>query len=588
MGQPHAARNDAATADARLFDLKLCIQRKLHFRFQSLWNREGAEKRAFESLTRRVGGTAVIEARIAGPVYWRADSGSSRVRVTVWPASTLGPELDFSWIRWPVENEGLLRSLEIIAPKGSPGPDIQERLRDLKESILAASANAMADSCGVNLARAWRGASEANPLVELDIAHANRAASTLKRLARGVRRVAFKGVLLEALDSEIEIEIHLPPLARARSRKWPVSMQGHRAVAGCGLVRVEKENARDLPATQATLAALWSARRDLPVQRLMSFEHTQRMTARQADFALPFLLKRYGMEKWGQDWLTGRKGDVQVRVQTWVPANAAAAWARMPGEKEAAFYDVFIRACKTIHEVLRQWSPYIYFRESSRFDDLPTSQAALAFSQSRTIRDRDARSLFTYDLLDPDHMAKALRRTAKPLTALFADVRGRLLADGRKAMARKYSWRSTKESVRQMRELANRPFGLILHSQSQVTHAFMALAVRGSKLQQNPRDACVCGAALAATLDKRLRRMFVQDSMSVLAPLLIAEVTRTLSTAQGYPAAMDVVVRLSGMGGAETIAEGKITGAEWPLTPNRQYQPALPTVLAPIGSSAAL
>ena len=136
-----------------------------------------------------------------------------------------------------------------------------------------------------------------------------------------------------------------------------------------------------------------------------------------------------------------------------------------------------------------------------------------------------------------------------------------------------------------MRELANRSFGLILHSQSQVTHAFMALAVRGSKLRQNPRDACVCGAALAATLDKRLRRMFVQDSMSVLAPLLIAEVTRTLSTAQGYPAAMDVVVRLSGMGGAETIAEGKITGAEWPLAPNRQYQPALPN--APIGSYAA-
>jgi hypothetical protein len=551
--EPREEAVEPIGVDARTV-LKLVSRRTLRFRFMVLWLREGNRMLQSGCHAKRPGGSVEADIEVEGNIAWkpiRTPSGESRVGA--WMAGPVPPRITVRTCRWPQSGEALLRILETVTPEEEDSREAPERLRELADRIMAASQMAAEDALSGHIARAWRLSDESTPFLECVHSSGMSEEQALARLGDAGSRAGFSGLVRDAIDRGIEIEVYMPVLTRTAARNWAARAGGWRVgVNGCGVVRVHEDT---LEAQSLLLAAggVWGMRREGLERGLVSFEHRQQAPAEIAKLTVPAMLDRYGLRIGAQEWLAERKGEITVRVQVSAPASTAPAWVRMPGEKRAAFFEQFIEASRALHESMRHWVPYLYFQDAARFEEYKVARAVLAYGLTTAMRKRETRTVFTYDILDPGHLSKAVGRILDPLGKRFAEIRRLLLDQGRPIAADAYMWRWAGLALKQMKDMLNRPFATILQGESQVVNAFLTMAVKGPSFPANPRQLFESAGELAHTLELRLKRLLGEPAISAIAPLLIAEATRALSAAQGNSAPLEVVVRLSEDNGPEYV-----------------------------------
>jgi hypothetical protein len=272
------------------------------------------------------------------------------------------------------------------------------------------------------------------------------------------------------------------------------------------------------------------------------FRHHQQNSFGRTRITLPPLLQRYGLDEPVSEWLRARTGDMSATIQISLPGSAACCWYRAPRDKQAIYYDQMSRVSQAIHSTLRHWIAYLYLQDFSLLEDRHASYAALAFSELRPFRGK-LRSEFSYDVMNPDPLQKALRMVTRPLTERFVEIRRRLDHEGRDLVMPYYTVRRALQVTRALQRLP-KEFGGLIQAEQQIIGSFLDLANRAATLRAHPESVFPIGAGLLEQMQVRLRRMCPHPSFPTLGPLILIEATQALAEVQGKKFPLRIILKM--------------------------------------------
>lgn len=114
------------------------------------------------------------------------------------------------------------------------------------------------------------------------------------------------------------------------------------------------------------------------------------------------------------------------------------AWPTSPVETDPGYFRAWQLVSVALQRGLRKWSADLYFRDARRFEDRQEAYTMVIYSTCRAYYGRP-RTEFTYDVADAGTLPGALKSIGSPIERTLAKHNARLCAEGRVALARRYS-----------------------------------------------------------------------------------------------------------------------------------------------------
>ena len=210
-----------------------------------------------------------------------------------------------------------------------------------------------------------------------------------------------------------------------------------------------------------------------------------------------------------------------------------ACWLAAPDERTPGFLNTFAEVSVAIQTMLRARVPAAYFENLANLRNLKTAYPMLVYQASLPFRGK-MRSELTYDVLNPQTLAKFFR-TAKPnLTGLLAATEARLRGAGLDSLAADYEQRKL-NAVFQAVEKWNKSrkcLYFLIRAESGLVNSVVDLGGLGrlaAKLQLRRT------AAFEKKWRFQLRRLYPGTDFTWLAADLLESATQALIAAQLQP-----------------------------------------------------
>jgi hypothetical protein len=370
----------------------------------------------------------------------------------------------------------------------------------------------------------------------------------------------------EPLRDEV-IDVYLPFLKRSE-RAWPRPDQnadafelevdgfhGVRVLLTEGLAaRWERENFRQA----ALLLAEALPRPAHPAQPrpALRFADGRRLTPSQLRHSFPRLLAACGYEV-PEALCTFMDGDigpaVDVAIELSLPSAEVRPWLEAPRQRSPEFYEAFGRVSRAIQQALRAWLPYMFFSDLDRYGDAEAAYPMLAYQACRPFC-RKSSPEFTYDVMNPESVQRALRSASVPLGELLQSASALLAESGREELARRYRKLDPKTVLENVKR-APRAFQSLLAAEASFVGEVIKLALEARSLREEPAEAPRRLHRLISqfteALHQRLRRIYRGLAPVSLGSLVLIEANRALSLAHGFGAPLEAVIRLRTGAGIE-------------------------------------
>jgi len=210
-----------------------------------------------------------------------------------------------------------------------------------------------------------------------------------------------------------------------------------------------------------------------------------------------------------------------------------ACWLRAPDERTPGFLATFAEVSVAIQNVLRERVPVAYFENLANFRNLKTAYPMLIYQASRPFRGK-MRSELTYDVLNPQTVAKFFR-TAKPvLTDLLAVAEARLRVAGLAELAKEYEPRKLPAVIQAVQKWnkSRKCLYILIRAESVLVNTVVDLGGLGNLAPKQQ-------ARRAASFEKKwrfqLRRLYPGTDFTWLAPDLFQAATAALLSMQPKP-----------------------------------------------------
>jgi hypothetical protein len=224
-------------------------------------------------------------------------------------------------------------------------------------------------------------------------------------------------------------------------------------------------------------------------------------------------------------------------MQEIVPANnfpkPETCWLSAPDERSPAFFPVFARISLGVQIALRERVPATYFEELNAYRDIKKAYPMLIYEASRPFRGR-VRTELTYDVLNPETLARVIRSAKLSLSELLTRAESRLNAAGWIDIANHYQPKRTQDIIDSVQRLSKsrKCFYCLIRAESVLMNALTELGGLGA-LKPKEQDRRL------ATFEKRwsfqLRRLYPGTDFLWLAPFLLDAATQALLSFQSGP-----------------------------------------------------
>lgn len=341
-------------------------------------------------------------------------------------------------------------------------------------------------------------------------------------------------VVRKARQVEGAPELHLPYFGRKdwlsrfkRLKKLTLDF----APDGRIVDRREMANPIEFGMSQA-IAALAPAFKKTPGSNFtIAMQDRRRTTVENARVALDQVLADYGL----RGALDGHVGETEITLIVRAPAEACNTWTEAPHGRTADFIPTYSRFSAAIQMALRRWLGWVYFGDGSRYDELNTAYAVLAYQVTRPYIS-ETRSAFTYDVLDEVKMAGLCRVAGRRMEGKLGLVENYLDNTGQTQIAGLYSPRRASEIGDWLRKNA-RIFPSLLAGEGALVDEALNFAQRFGlclRPRQFSRDAGQFVAGFDRKVRAVMRRCGISDAPAP--PPMLVEAIGAMSLARGGPA----------------------------------------------------
>lgn len=205
-------------------------------------------------------------------------------------------------------------------------------------------------------------------------------------------------------------------------------------------------------------------------------------------------------------------------------------WLATPPERSALFFPAFCAISAAVQRVLRERIPVAYFTNTEQFATTRYAYPALVYMASRPFRPKN-RMDFTYDVLNPNMMARFFRATKLILGPVLSKVVDRLRLEGRDDLISSYQPHRAGEIIAsvQRRSASTSLLYDLLVGEGTLVNELLQMGGFGKR---QPRDQAKMLAALSKNWNFRLRRMCTGHDLRYLAPELFEAATAALGKQQ--------------------------------------------------------
>jgi len=222
----------------------------------------------------------------------------------------------------------------------------------------------------------------------------------------------------------------------------------------------------------------------------------------------------------------------ELRSEISFPALDAC-WLGAPDERTPGFLNTFVEISAAIQTMLRARVPAAYFENLSNFRNPKAAYPMLVYQASLPFRGK-MRSELTYDVLNPQTLAKFFRSAKPNLAARMAASEARLRGAGLDSLAADYEQRKLNGVFQALQKWnkSRKCLYLLIRGESVLVNSVVELGGLG-KLAPKLR------ARRKAALEKKwrfqLRRLYPGTDFTWLAPELLESATQALLAAQRQP-----------------------------------------------------
>jgi len=381
-------------------------------------------------------------------------------------------------------------------------------LNELAGRVQSVLPDAVEKQLACDVFRAYSLSSPRTPLLALDI----------DRTAEANWNNANEGILLDVLNSRLVIEVQMPFLdkrqwARRRSRLSEVNV--HVSPDGAIVVTLDESGINRHFVETILPVSLYSATSDngSPV-------HLRVVDRRQVDAWLAAILLEPFFHHIGKSaasqWLEsfrGAKGhqwDLEICLR--MPAQVTSAWTRLRERGMGQFFVSFTRVSRILQRCIRTWASFLWFSNHEHFSDIYSSLSMFFFRASPPFIGKASRGDFTYDVLEPAKVAKALSRAIRFIPSIARSLHAWLRATQHPERTR-YSPTSLKAALK-VSKPPNWLHSALLSSETHIVDELVALAADANLCRQElEEDPCAelslasRGKMLARTFRRRLRHL---------------------------------------------------------------------------------
>lgn len=288
----------------------------------------------------------------------------------------------------------------------------------------------------------------------------------------------------------------------------------------------------------------------------LRFADVRRLTAPQLRCNLPRLLAGCGLA--APVPLSALEADesgpeAEVSIALHLPSADASPFFEAPRQRSPEYYEAFGQVSLAIQRALRAWLPYMLFSEPDRYGDFETAYPMLAYQAGRPFL-RKGSPEFTYDVMNPESVQRALRSASSPLAELLQSAAALLAACGREAIAHRYRRLEPKALLEAVKR-SPRAFQSLLAAEACFVEEIIKFALEARLLREEPAEAprrlYRLVAQFTESLHQRLRRLYRGLSAVSLGSLVLLEASQALSRAHGTPAPLEALLRLRFPSGKE-------------------------------------
>lgn len=236
----------------------------------------------------------------------------------------------------------------------------------------------------------------------------------------------------------------------------------------------------------------------------------------------------------------------EVSIALSLPSADATPFFEAPRQRSPQYYEAFARVSLAIQQALRAWLPYMFFADLDRYGDPEVAYPMLAYQASRPFS-RKGSPEFTYDVMNPESVRRALRSASAPLAELLESASALLAASGRETVAHRYRRLEPRTLVEAVKR-APKAFQGLLAAEACFVGEVIKLALEARLLREEPAEAprrlYRLVSQFTENLHQRLRRLYRGLAPVNLGSLVLIEASRALSLAHGIPSPLVAAVRL--------------------------------------------
>ena len=535
---------------------RIPISLRVHSLREESGNRLGASVARLSSV-----GEAAVSVEIELPARVEPDSvrPASRLRILKAgssPVTVRRLEIRALELRW----QELDRALAGLLGKDhfpAAGPDSGFAGSDRAAGIWAALGEALERSYAVRIARCTESVPAGGMLFEggVRLAECPDGSLELSPPAGGAWRALF--------GAGIELELALPVLDKKRWAACSGILPRCRAsAAGPGLV----ELVPDLDPASPLFTAVFRVLATAAGASSPAFESPEivfwddsRPSPVQAEIFLPRLLDAYGIPR---DILEAGPLPAAVRLSVSMPGAAAAIWREAPKERTKDHARLFGLLAHRIQERLRQWLPYLIFRDARLLEDRDRLAALAVYAAGRPAP-RGKRSEPVYDPMNPAAVQRACRSARSGLPELQEALERAAGAAGAGSTAEYLQRRSPAQLAAGVCR-GTRSFLHLLEADCTALETLVALGnqcrcvAADAELEAGrpPRFLWRAAAEVEKRFRKRFRRLLGAAGLSHLGVLLVIEATAVLGAAFGSAFRPEVFVEMEYRDGSRRLFGG--------------------------------
>jgi hypothetical protein len=212
--------------------------------------------------------------------------------------------------------------------------------------------------------------------------------------------------------------------------------------------------------------------------------------------------------------------------------QAPTAWRTLPSENSPAYFTALAPVSVALQMAVREALRTHWLRDLDRCADWDNTCAVLTYAGSAPFPGR-YRTQFTYDVLEPEWIYRALHKARKPLATSIASLRAALVAAGRPEVAALYDQEEPKGIIESIRKKVSRVESIYAAEEVIVNLMFrFGLAIRKAATERAAIQAVV---PFMHNLEVRLRRIFRDEDLAYAAPRLLRIATLAASQSMNNP-----------------------------------------------------